>query len=124
MKLLDTNIIIYSALPQFEYLQSLVLNPYNAVSTITYVESLGYHKLSVNDRIYLESVFQRIHILEVDKQVAEKAIELRQTSKMDLPDAIIAATALIYNVELITVNVKDFIHIPDLNITNPIDINK
>ncbi len=121
MKLLDTNIIIYSALPQFEYLQSLVLNPYNAVSTITYVESLGYHKLSINDRIYLESVFQRIHILEVDKQVAEKAIELRQTSKMDLPDAIIAATALIYNVELITVNVKDFTHIPDLNITNPID---
>ena len=102
-------------------MQPLVLNPYNAVSTITYVESLGYHKLTVNDRIYLESVFQRIHILEVDKQVAEKAIELRQTSKMDLPDAIIAATALIYNVELITVNVKDFIHIPDLNITNPID---
>ncbi|MEY4540876.1 MAG: hypothetical protein RLZZ306_2633 [Bacteroidota bacterium] len=121
MQLLDTNIIIYSALPQFEYLQSLVLNPYNAVSTITYVESLGYHKLTVSDRIYLENVFQRIHILEVDKQVSEKAIELRQTSKMDLPDAIIAATALIYNVELITVNVKDFIHIPDLNITNPID---
>ena len=40
---------------------------------------------------------------------------------MDLPDATIAATALFHDLELVTVNVKDFIHIPDLNITNPID---
>ena len=33
----------------------------------------------------------------------------------------IAATALHYNAELITVNTKDFIHIPNLKITNPIE---
>ena len=33
----------------------------------------------------------------------------------------IAATELHYNAELITVNTKDFIHIPNLKITNPIE---
>jgi hypothetical protein len=40
---------------------------------------------------------------------------------MELPDATIAATALFYDLELVTANTKDFINIPDLNITNPID---
>ena len=40
---------------------------------------------------------------------------------MGLADGIIGATAKHYNLELITRNTEDFIHIPDLNITNPID---
>lgn len=39
-------------------------------------------------------------------------------SKIKLPDAIIAATAMLYDLHLITRNVQDFKHI-NLNLINP-----
>jgi toxin FitB len=59
--------------------------------------------------------------LDLQHQIVQRAIELKQSKKMELPDATIAATALFYDLQLITRNTKDYIHIPDLNITNPID---
>jgi toxin FitB len=39
---------------------------------------------------------------------------------MSLGDAIIAATALIYNLEIVTRNTADFTGIPNIKLTNPI----
>ncbi|GHT60215.1 hypothetical protein FACS18945_6290 [Bacteroidia bacterium] len=40
-------------------------------------------------------------------------------TKLSLPDAYIAATALYYNIELFTLNLKDFIFIPNLKLYQP-----
>jgi len=40
---------------------------------------------------------------------------------VELPDATTAATALYYDLAMVTANIKDFKNITDLNITNPID---
>ena len=120
MKLLDTNIIIYSALPEFRYLQELVLNDKNTVSIISYVETLGFHKLKTQDREFLESVFKRLTVLNINQVIAEKAVELKQQNKMGTQDALIAATAWYYNFELITRNTKDFEMIEGLIVSNPI----
>ena len=48
-------------------------------------------------------------------------IKIKQTKKIKLPDAIIAATALHYDMELITRNTKDFSGI-DITIRNPFSL--
>jgi len=53
------------------------------------------------------------------ESVIVKAIELRKTYKIKLPDAIIAATALVHGLTLLTRNMMDFHKIKDLLVVNP-----
>jgi predicted nucleic acid-binding protein len=59
-------------------------------------------------------------VLPADLSVAERAVALRQQRKMTLGDAIIAATALVHNLPLLTRNVDDFKNITGLRIENPL----
>ena len=77
MKLLDSNIIIYSAKPNFTFLKPLVLDRNNAISIITKVEVLGFPNLSKNDRIFFEFVFSTLHIHTLHYAIVDKAIELK-----------------------------------------------
>jgi toxin FitB len=55
----------------------------------------------------------------MDSEVIDKAVSLRQQRKLTHGDSIIAATALLHNLTLVTRNVDDFSHILNLNIENP-----
>lgn len=107
--------------PKYDFLKEFVFDKNNAVSVITQIEVLGIHKISDQEKLYFEFIFSHLHILDLQHQIVQKAIELKQSKKMELPDATIAATTLFYDLELVTANTKDFINISDLNITNPID---
>ena len=120
MKLLDSNIIIYSYQPNFSYLKPLVLDPENAISAISQLEILGFHSISISEETYCEYVFKILQTFPIDNTVLSKAIELRKTYKMKLGDSIIAATAFLANIEIYTRNINDFIKIPDLIVVNPI----
>lgn len=54
----------------------------------------------------------------MSEAVAERTIQLKQSAKIKLPDAIIGATALSHNLTLVTHNVKDFVDI-NLAISDP-----
>ncbi len=56
--------------------------------------------------------------LVVDRRVAERAGALRRVG-LRLPDALIAATALVHNVTLLTRNAKDFRKAPGLRVRSP-----
>lgn len=58
--LLDSNIIIYSFLPEFQNIQAVVSQRDTCCSAISYVETLGYHKLSENEEHYLQRLFDTI----------------------------------------------------------------
>lgn len=120
MKLLDSNIIIYSYQPNFSYLKPLVIDPENAVSAISQLEILGFHSISINEETYCDYVFRILQTFPIDHAVLSKAIELRKIYKMKLGDSIIAATALLWNIEVYTRNLNDFIKIPNLIVINPI----
>ena len=60
-------------------------------------------------------------ILAVSDEVAAKAVELRQQRKMSLGDSLIAATALVHNLILVTRNTDDFNWIANLSLLNPFD---
>ena len=55
----------------------------------------------------------------MDNNVVNQTISLRKSRKIKLGDAIIAATALVYSLTLVTRNVDDFKKIVSLKILNP-----
>jgi hypothetical protein len=57
--LLDSNIIIYAALPKYAGLQDFIAKHTPAVSAISRVEVLGYHRLTETDRRNFEDFFRR-----------------------------------------------------------------
>jgi toxin FitB len=89
------------------------------VSEISMIEVLGFHKLNAIDKTYYEIFFNNISIIPIDRTIVLKAIELRQSKRMSLGDAIIASTALIYNLELHTNNDVDFMWISQLRVIKP-----
>jgi predicted nucleic acid-binding protein len=58
-------------------------------------------------------------VLDITNNVVEICIELRKKYKTKLPDAIIAATAIAYDLTLITRNVSDFNRISEVKTINP-----
>jgi len=64
----------------------------------------------------IETILYKITILPFSIETSKLAGKLRATYNTDLIDSIIAATAIINNLELVTLNAKDFKPIPDLKI--------
>jgi toxin FitB len=108
MYLLDTNTVI-------DFCTSKL--PINAKNLLVSIEP----KISVITRIEIFVDMATIYDYISDEIVAQ-SIRLRQQYKTQIPDAIIAATALVNGLILITRNSKDFEQISDLQIVNLYDI--
>ncbi len=121
--LLDSNIIIYSALPQNVQLIKFIEENSVYCSRISYLEVLGFRKLTKPDKEYFEKIFTSFSVLEIDADIILEATRLRQMINLSLGDAIVAATSLLYKLTLITNNGKDFKHIKNLKIINPLKSN-
>lgn len=118
--LLDSNTIIYAIKPEFIVLRDLIRKHGPAVSAISYVEVLGYHKLTIADEQDFVEFFNTARIIPISQFVLEQAVKLRKQRKMSLGDSIIAATALLNNLTLITANIADFKWINDIKLLNPL----
>ena len=119
--LIDSNIIIYAMQPQEEKIRTLIEENAPFVSVVSYVEVLGYHKLNDKEREHLELFFKIAKMLPISQNVLDHAVKLRQIRKMTLGDALIAGTAIAYNVPLVTRNIQDFQWIENLELINPFE---
>lgn len=122
--LLDSNIIIYSAQAEHNKLRELIAEYAPAVSALSYLEVLGYHQLTKDQIQYFEEFFQIAEVLPISQDVLNQAVILRQQKKMTLGDAIIASTALVYGLILITRNTDDFRWVTQLRLWNPFESDK
>lgn len=121
--LIDTNVISHlfsDRLPgKGKDLVIRVINRTFLVSVVTEIEVLTYHEIPEKMPL-IEEFMTLSSVLQLESNITRKAIELRRAQrKLKLADAIIAATALIHNLTLITNNVKDFKDIPGLEIIDP-----
>jgi len=118
--LLDSNIIVYACRPELSALRHFIAEQNPSVSAISYVETLGYHKLRDEERQYLERFFRAARVLPISRPVLDHAVALRQQRKVSLGDAIIAGTALAYGLSLVTHNTSDFAWIAGLSVVDPL----
>lgn len=118
--ILDSNIIIYSARPEYPGLRQWIEMNAPAVSAVSVVEVLGYHQITTSDKNHFEQFFAAAEVLLLDNAVIDRAVTIRQLRKMPLGDALIAATALVFQRQLLTRNLKDFTDIPDLIVSDPL----
>lgn len=117
---LDSNIIIYSSRPEYPGLRKWIEANSPSVSAASVVEVLGYHQITPSDKTHFEQFFASSDILPIDSAVIDRAVAIRQSRKMSLGDALIAATALIFQRQLQTRNLKDFMAIPGLSVNDPL----
>ena len=108
MILLDSNLIIYSSQKDYQSLRNFLFEQSPYCSRISYLETLGYHKITSSEKKYLESLLNAIEIIEIHKSIIIEATTIRQNLNIPSCDAIIAATALLYDLPLVTNNEKDF----------------
>jgi predicted nucleic acid-binding protein len=90
-----------------------------AISVITEIELLSWKTPTDEDLKILHDFVADAFVFELEKETKLKAADLRKTYRIKLPDAIIAATALVYDITLITYNARDFDFIPLLKIIDP-----
>jgi hypothetical protein len=117
--LIDTNTLIdfqTKTIPPkgLAYVSKVIDNSF-IVSFVSYIEFLGYKNVSS----VMEGFIELADVIEINKAIINQTISLRKNYRIKLPDAIIAATAIIHNLTLITRNYKDFEQIQGLQVTNP-----
>ena len=121
--LLDSNVIIY--------LINGTLNPKNSevileaakqpahVSVVSKIEILGWKPPTQKEADECQSFMDDAVVLDLSNEVVERTIEIRKAIRIKLPDAIIAATALVHGFTLLTRNVSDFSNVPKLSVIDP-----
>ncbi|MEA5418227.1 type II toxin-antitoxin system VapC family toxin [Spirulina sp. CCNP1310] len=69
---------------------------------------------------HLNQFLKQFHRLNLNESIAKIAIQLMQTYNLShnllIPDALIAATAIVENIALLSKNQKDYHFIPNLNL--------
>lgn len=106
--LLDTNIIL-GILKESEAALKLVESvPFEACcySAITRMELLGFPGILEEEVAQIQGMLSCLTNFPLDRPIEDKVIEIRQQHKFKLPDAIIAATALVNGARLITLDQK------------------
>jgi predicted nucleic acid-binding protein len=118
--LIDTNAAIDYLDNKLPEKSALLLDSiHSRISVISRMELLGWSNATENQEKILQSFVDSSFVYNLNEPIVLKAIELRKKYKTKLPDAIIAATALINNLILVSRNVADFRNITDLKIINP-----
>ncbi len=123
MLLVDTNILI-------DYLRQ-------KPEAVAFINQYGKATIALSPIVVMElfqgildkADFQRTQkalngfvLLDLDPSIAQLAMQLQQqyilSHRLGIPDALIAATAMVYGLELRTYNLKDFRFIPGLQLSN------
>lgn len=68
--------------------------------------------------IYTEFIAES-NIITIDDSIIKLTIDIRKNQKLKIPDAIIAATAMIHGFTLVSDNDKDFTKVQGLKYINP-----
>ena len=112
--LVDTNVLIYFQKGIIGI--DKILDQKNIyISYITEMELLSFPKLSIEQLRSVKKLLDDCFIIDMNKEIKELAIDLKRNEKLKLPDSIIAASALYFNLPVITAD-KQFARIKTLDI--------
>ncbi len=120
----DTNTVIYYLQQLFppkaeKFIDDLLKHEQPVISAITEIELLCWKNPTTKDLEVINSFIKDALVIELLQTVKHKTAEIRRAYKIKLPDAIIAATALEYDLTLLSRNLSDFESIEGLKMLNP-----
>ncbi len=111
--LADTNALIYF-LKGYDTMIPY-LNETYAISEITEIELLGIKNISKSDLLIRSNLIADCIIYPLTSEIKNIAIRIKQTHTLKIPDALIAATSIYFNIPLLTAD-KDFKKIHNLRL--------
>lgn len=119
----DTNILIYHLngvlSEEADRMIALRLVEQPVISIITRIEILGWPGQSPDALHKASLLLDLFEEQPLSNAIALECIRIRQHYRIKLPDAIIAATALYFQLPLMTRNAPDFDPIEELRVINP-----
>ena len=121
MILCDTNILIeiYRSNAKIIEVVKQIGQENIAVSDVTCAEIL-YGARDKKELQIIRKDLNKLTVLPIQSSVSKLAVELVEkyalSHKLSLPDALIASTAIIHNIELYTLNIKDFRFLEDVKL--------
>ncbi len=115
---LDTNILIEVLKGNQDIVQKLETSSFSyAISSISAME-LYYGAINKTELFKLQKFVSLFEMLELSQSISKVATELifeySKSHNLDIPDSLIAATAIDNNLKLYTLNLKDFKYIEGL----------
>ena len=126
MVLCDTNILIHAFNGRLDTIQALNNIGYanillSAITVMELYQGMG----NKTELAQMKKKIKYFDVIQFDDQVSEKSIELiaqfRLSHDLQIPDAIIGATAIVHQIPLFTYNLKDFRFMPDIILHAPIN---
>jgi predicted nucleic acid-binding protein len=120
----DTNTAIYYLQQQFppaaeKFIDDLLKDGQPVISAITEIELLCWKTATDKDLELLHNFINDALVIELEQDIKIKTADIRKAHRIKLPDAIIAATALIYDFTLVTRNTDDFKNIEGIKLVDP-----
>jgi len=117
--ILDTNILIEILKGNENTISKVQSFKEISISSITVME-LYYGALNKTELKKIEKFIALFKVIEIDENISKTSTELIKTytksHSLDIPDSLIASTALVYKQCLFTYNLKDFRYIKNLNL--------
>lgn len=111
--LADTNFLIFTS--QGNPIVETFLDYNIGISFISEMELLGVFSISKIQKSNMQKIIDQCYVIDFNLEIKKSAIQLKQKYKVKLPDAIIAATAIHYNIPFITAD-ADFKIIKELDL--------
>ena len=122
--LIDTNIVIgfvNGTLPPAGRSFMAEIEP--AISVITQIELFSSSTISAGELTHIQHLISVATIYdELNSQIVRSVIRFRLHRKTKTPDAIIAATAFVNGLTLLTRNTNGFNQLPGLTVINPFEL--
>ena len=120
MIFLDTNILIEILKENLKTIEKIQkLDDEFVISSITKME-LFFGALDKKELKELDKFTSYFRIVDIDKEISKLATNLifqySKSHNLNIPDSIIASTAIKYNAPLFTYNLKDFKYIDNLEL--------
>jgi predicted nucleic acid-binding protein len=111
--LADTNFLIFTT--QGNPIVEPFLDYNIGIAFVSEMELLGVFSISKVQKLNMQNIIDECFVIDMNIEIKKKAIQIKQKYKIKLPDAIIAATAILYNIPFITAD-ADFKVVKELNL--------
>jgi predicted nucleic acid-binding protein len=100
----DSNIIIgfLNKYPNFPNLSAEYADKERYISIVTKLELLGFPGITVEQENDIYNFLDDVSVVPLTESIERETIAIRRVTRLKLPDAIIAATAIVLDVTLIS----------------------